>query len=276
MTDYHIVSILTLIAGYTAARIGSKPFLSLLSTGGSVRPNYTGRNIPVGGGAIFFFALLPVAVIACIVIPDLDKMRLLGFLFLTSSTTIVGIIDDTLGSRQVSGLKGHFRRLFSGQLTTGALKAIAIGLGSLIFFLPGSRPWEGVFNAVLVALAVNTLNLLDLRPGRAGKIFLAAAAALTIAAWGRSEVYLLLAVTGALVAFLQFDLRADAMMGDAGSNTLGAVIGIMIAWTLGLQARVFIFILLVSLNLLAERYSLTSIIANNRVLNFLDRLGRRE
>ncbi|MEW6182364.1 MAG: hypothetical protein AB1500_04195 [Bacillota bacterium] len=277
MTDHYTVYLLALIIGYSAGGTACKPFLHILRSGGAVRPNYSGQNIPVGGGAVFFFALLPVVLISVIVFPEyMRQARIMSFIFVTALTTLVGIIDDTLGSRKVSGLKGHFRRLLGGELTTGGLKAIAIGIGSLFVFLPGSPLWESVFNAILTALTVNTLNLFDLRPGRAGKVFLAVAAALTAAAWGRSEVFLLLAVSGALIAFLRVDLRAEAMMGDAGSNTLGAAIGLTAAWTLGLEARAVVFLLLLFLNLLAERYSLTVIIANNRVLNFIDRLGRRE
>uniref|UniRef100_A0A7C2IDU5 Glycosyl transferase family 4 n=1 Tax=Ammonifex degensii TaxID=42838 RepID=A0A7C2IDU5_9THEO len=264
-----------LLLGFLVVRGGCKPFLNLLRKAGAIRPNYRGQEIPVGGGVLFFFALL-VGVPGVYLFPpaSLEGQRIVGFLFLTALTTLVGLLDDAWGSRRASGFKGHFGRLFRGELTTGALKAMATMAGSLILFLPGSAVGEGVLNAVLVALWVNTLNLFDLRPGRAGKVFLVTAVVLTAAAWRSPELYLLWVVGGALCAFLPFDLRGKAMMGDAGANTLGAVIGATIAWTLGTEARLGILFGLLTLHILTERYSLTEIISRNRVLNSLDRLGR--
>lgn len=264
-----------LVTGYLVTRFILNPFLSLLRTSGCMHPNYLGREIPVGGGIVFFFSFLPLSVLTLFFTSGrFNEERLLPFLFLTAVSTLVGIMDDVWGSRTVSGLKGHFRRLFRGEITTGALKAITIGMSSLIMFLPGENIWDGLLNAVLVALWVNTLNLFDLRPGRAGKFFILIALILTATAWKSPEIILLSATAGALLAFLPVDLRARAMMGDAGANTLGAVIGLLVSWTLGFNTRLGILVALLLLHLFTERYSLTKIIAKNRVLDFLDRLGR--
>jgi UDP-N-acetylmuramyl pentapeptide phosphotransferase/UDP-N-acetylglucosamine-1-phosphate transferase len=226
---------------------------------------------------LFFFAVLPPVLAGVVLSPvRLPPERTVAFLFLLALTTLVGVIDDAWGSRAVSGFGGHFGRLLRGELTTGALKALAIGAGSLILFLPGATPEEALLNAAVVALTVNAMNLLDLRPGRAGKVFLLAAAALTWAAWGKEELLFLWLVCGALLAFLPRDLAARAMMGDAGSNSLGAVLGLTVVWGCDVAVRAGVLGGLILLHLLTERYSLTEIIARNRVLNFLDRLGRRD
>lgn len=267
--------LLALLAGFLVARLLCRPFLNLLRAAGCVHPNYLGQEIPVGGGIIFFFSFLPLSIPALFVSPGgFYDGKLLPFLFLTAVSTLVGIMDDVWGSRSVLGLKGHFGRLFRGEITTGALKAIAIGISSLVIFLAGGDLWDGLLNAVLVALWVNTINLFDLRPGRAGKVFLLTVILLTAAAWGSPEIILLSATAGVLFAFLPVDLRARAMMGDAGANTLGAVIGLTVSWTLGFKAKLGILLALLFLHLLTEKYSLTRIIARNRVLDFLDRLGR--
>jgi UDP-N-acetylmuramyl pentapeptide phosphotransferase/UDP-N-acetylglucosamine-1-phosphate transferase len=226
---------------------------------------------------VFFLALLPAALLGPAAAPDyFDDRIVLIFLFLTALTTLVGIIDDVLGTRTVTGLKGHLGRLLRGELTTGGLKAVAIALGSLIVFAGTVGFWEALLNAALVSLFVNTLNMFDLRPGRAGKIFLLIALAVTITAWNNPNLIPMWAVVGSLAAFFPLDLRAKAMMGDAGANTLGAVVGLTVALTLGVEARLGILGVLVILHVLAERYSFSKIIAGNRFLSFLDLLGRRD
>lgn len=275
--EYRLLPVVALLVGFIFTRWACKPFLALLSGAGLVRPNYKAQEIPVGAGAVFFFALIITTIITFAAVPGyLNKDKILSFLFLAAITTLAGIMDDAFGSRQVSGLKGHLGRLFKGELTTGALKALAISSGSLIIFLPAEAPWEALFNAALVALFVNSINLFDLRPGRAGKVFLIAAFAIIIVSWKEHELLPLWVMVGALLAFLPVDLRARAMMGDAGANTLGASLGIAVAWTMDIGVRVAVFLGLLILHLLAERYSFTKIIARNRVLNFLDLLGRRE
>lgn len=266
-----------LLASFACARVSYGPFRRLLVNGGAVRPNYRGQAIPAGAGMLFFFAVLPPVLAGVVLCPGrLPLEKTVAFLFLLALTTLVGVIDDAWGSRAVSGLRGHFGRLLRGELTTGALKALAIAAGSLILFLPGATPGEALLNAAVVALTVNAMNLFDLRPGRAGKVFLLAAAILTWAAWGKEELLFLWLVCGALLAFLPGDLAARAMMGDAGSNSLGAVLGLTVVWGCDVAVRAGVLGGFILLHLLTERYSLTEIIARNRVLNFLDRLGRRD
>ncbi|ACX52490.1 hypothetical protein Adeg_1388 [Ammonifex degensii KC4] len=264
--------------GFLFAWVERGLFLGLLERGQALRPNFKGKLIPVSGGLIFFFSLLPTLLLLDLFFPGrMEKAQLLAFLFFTALTTLVGLIDDLLGSREASGLKGHFKELLRGRLTTGALKALAVVIAALILFLPYSASvGEALLNTLLVALWVNTLNLFDLRPGRAGKVFILAWPFFSWAAWGKPELAFLWATGGVLLAFLPFDLRARAMMGDAGSNTLGGVLGLLAAWTLGLRAKIILLLVLLLLHFLTERYSLTTIIARNRWLDFLDRLGRRD
>ncbi len=93
--------------------------------------------------------------------------------------------------------------------TTGVLKAVGIP----VLALAATRSVSG---AALVSLSANGLNLLDTRPGRALKTFLAGAALLR----GPTRAYVAVAVMLA-----PYDLREMTMLGDAGSNALGAVLG---------------------------------------------------
>lgn len=275
--EFFLVALAVFLFCFILTRVILRPLLALLRTPWSMRPNYKGKEIPVGAGAVFLLALLPTAFLGFVAAPGyLDDRLVLSFLFLMAVTTLVGIIDDVLGAREVTGLKGHFGRLLRGELTTGGLKALAIALGSLVVFAGTVDIWEALLNATLVSLFVNALNMFDLRPGRAGKVFLVTALAVTLAAWKEQNLVPMWAVGGSLLALFPLDLRAKAMMGDAGANTLGAALGLTIAWTVGINTRLGILAALLILHLLAERYSFTKIIAGNRILNFLDLLGRRE
>ncbi len=63
-------------------------------------------------------------------------------------------------------------------------------------------------------------------------------------------------------------------MGDAGSNVLGISIGIFMSLGYSINFKIGWLVLLVLIHILTEKYSLTKIIEKNKVLNFLDRLGR--
>src|SRR5699024_8712013 len=79
------------------------------------------------------------------------------------------------------GLRGHLGALRRGRLTTGALKAAGIPLLALAGAAASPAPRGGAMvlaDAALTAGCANLANLLDLRPGRALKVILPAAALL--------------------------------------------------------------------------------------------------
>jgi hypothetical protein len=128
--------------------------------------------------------------------------------------------------------------------------------------------------AVLVALGANTINLFDRAPGRAGKVVVLVATplmALGDVHWGIATAGLL----GALLACLPLDLEERAMLGDAGANPLGALLGLGLALSLDGPARWAAAVALVALNLASERWSFSAAIAKQPWLHRLDRLGRR-
>ena len=73
---------------------------------------------------------------------------------------------------------------------------------------------------------------------------------------------------------IEMGLKAKAMMGDTGSNVLGISIGILMVLGYTLKVRIVWLVFLVLIHLLTEKFSLTKIIEKNKVLNFIDRLGR--
>ena len=166
-----------------------------------------------------------------------------------AAVAAVGLADDVW-----SGPERGFRRHLSSGRTTGVLKLVAIPLIGLL----ATRRVSG---AVLVALAANALNQLDTAPGRALKAYLAAAV-------------LVDAPKGLAVLLLPYDLREMGMLGDAGSNSLGALLGLKSVGRLTGRGRAVAIGALAGLTLLGESVSLGSLIERTPVLRDLDRLGR--
>ncbi|AFV11821.1 glycosyl transferase family 4 [Thermacetogenium phaeum DSM 12270] len=250
-------------------------FLRFLQENGSACLNYRGHLIPVGTGLVFVFVYLLEAFLLFRwhATPKV-AFFLLGMIFFA----FLGFIDDLLGSRGSKGLRGHFGALFRGRLTTGTLKALGGGVAALLVAagsLAGRPLWENITAAVLIALTANTINLLDLRPGRAVKVSLLWFLILLVGFRGDSDLLLLAPLAGGLCAYAPCDLRGKAMLGDTGSNLIGAGLGMVTAWVLPFSTQLLVVAILILLHLFTEKYSLTEIVERNRFLRFLDRLGRR-
>lgn len=253
----------------------------MLAEAGFLRPNYRKEDIPLGVGMVFALTLLVVSPAVIWWEPALTQVLYVS-LFGIFSLTFLGLVDDALGSRAASGLKGHLMRLVKhGEITTGALKALMGGMVALSvtagqhahsFSTEAVVQW--MYQALIIALSINSINLLDLRPGRAGKGFVVGAVSLMIVGWSRLELVPLAIVLGVLLAYLPRDLQAKSMMGDTGANGLGVIVGITSVWVLPTAAQLLLLALLVLFHLYTEKYSLTKTIEKNKVLNYLDMLGR--
>ena len=80
---------------------------------------------------------------------------------------------------------------------------------------------------------------------------------------------------GASAALLPADLQEKSMLGDAGSNALGAALGVASAARSGRMGLLLRAAALVGLTLASEKVSFTKVIAATPPLNALDMLGRR-
>lgn len=271
------MEILIFLALGSALAVPALPLLNrIIAAAGHVRPNYRGEVIPASVGVLFFIVPSMLFTVAAVIRPDAAYVGLFPvFLLAVGGMAFLGLVDDVYGSREASGLRGHLTRLLKGHVTTGALKAIGGLVIAFLVSLATSRGPEIVVDTLIIALSANALNLLDLRPGRAGKGFLVAGGLLLGAGWSNPLLVFPAAVGGALLVYLPADLRGRAMLGDAGANVLGVVLGLTVVWTLALPAKSAVLVFLVAFHLLTERYSLTEVIARNRLLDFVDRLGRR-
>ncbi len=189
----------------------------------------------------------------------------------------LGLLDDLKGDRSTGGFRGHFRMLRSGRVTTGAVKAIGGGLLSLAagYFITVPGPlWTALIAALLIALSANTLNLLDLRPGRC--LFGFGAGVLVIfltllAQHSLSSGLLLWAALAFAVILYPLDAGGTVMLGDTGANAFGAVLGVAGAIYFPPLLQLIVVALLVAFQVWCERHSLTKFIESHPMLRALDR-----
>lgn len=251
------------------------------------RPNFRGDVIPAAVG-LTFLIISAVVYGGLMVSPAPLAQAAPLFLFVAVGFGLLGLIDDIWGSRAVGGFRGHLKSLLKGRPTTGVIKMLGGGLVALVvsFGLHGTRdPLRLVLDTLLIALSANTLNLLDLRPGRAQFGFLL----LCLPTWGvvmaegwgwivkhPPPAVLMGPVVAAAAVEWWPDCRGKAMMGDTGSNLLGATAGLAAALTLPLSGHFFLLTALLALNWLAEKVSLSALIERNRWLRAFDhQLGAR-
>jgi hypothetical protein len=210
-----------------------------------------------------------------------------------AAAAAAGLADDLKGDRSARGLKGHFRRLRQGQVTTGLVKLVAVGAGAAIFATvnqfagqtsparprPRRRSLAGrlvmaAADAALVAGAANLVNLLDLRPGRALKA--AGATAALLAAAPGAGGGLAAGAVGAALAAAPGDLAEQTMLGDCGANALGACVGAAAVMSLPRPARMAAAAAVAGLILASEKLSFSQVIAANPTLRRIDDWGRED
>jgi hypothetical protein len=170
-----------------------------------------------------------------------------------AATALLGLADDLW-----SGPERGFRAHLAKGSTTGVAKALGIPLVAL-------ATTRSLRKAALVALAANALNQLDTRPGRALKVFAAGA----MLVQGEAARYLPMAV---LLA--PYDLREMTMLGDAGSNALGAVLGFGSVGKLTARGQILCIAALAAFTAAGEARSLGALIERTPVLRELDEMGR--
>lgn len=211
-------------------------------------------------------------------VPNDSHQTALLYLILILGFGLLGLLDDLLGSRATGGFKGHFKTLlFERKLTTGAAKALGGGLIALYIGYKTSGGNLGLWAAhtALIGLAANTINLLDLRPGRALCAFFLGIGAVA-AIVSLSSPIPIFAVVLAAAGVAHFDVRGKAMLGDVGSNTLGAVLGLTLVMDTSVTVRLVAIAVFLLINVYSERRSISKLIEHNPVLAYLDsKLGVR-
>jgi len=254
-----------------------------LRDAGLVRENYRGAAVAFPLGAVLataaLVALAPLAVLndrADLDLLDPELRRWLPYLL---GIAFLGFLDDALGQAAAAGSprgwRGHGRALREGSLSTGAIKAIgALALAAYVVSGRGLESWRYVADVVLLILATNLGNLLDLRPGRAEKGLGLLALGLCLGAWTFAPLELLGIFAGPILVGAWLTLGERAMLGDTGSNLIGAVAGVWLLTVLGGDGRLVALAVVVGLTIYGELRSISATIESVPPLRWLDSLGR--
>jgi len=207
-----------------------------------------------------------------------------------------GLLDDMFSEHDESGFKGHISALIRGKITTGMGKLLGIGIVSLgvsmLYFVSSSYRigyiaidsmplgllvGYSVLGGLAIALTANLLNLTDLRPARASKVYLVLLLIAVIIAPENMAVIALLALP--IMATWSLDAGEKAMLGDAGVNPAGAVMGLYFVHIISAEPLAWVWLMLYVtimflLNLASEKISFSAVIERNKLLKMLDMIGR--
>ena len=234
------------------------------------RTNHRGEPVSLLAGP----ALAAAAVAAAAAAPGLPGRTRAALVAAGAGAAALGGYDDLAGRGDRRGFRGHLGALAHGEVTTGAVKLAGIGVTGLVAAaLAGGAPADVAINAGLAAGGANLVNLFDLRPGRAIKVVLAGSALLAAAGTGGTGPAVA-GPAGAAAALLPDDLAERVMIGDAGANCLGAMLGVATAG-LSRPARVALLTGIAGLTAASEVVSFTAVIERTPALHWLDMLGRR-
>ncbi|HTA11807.1 MAG TPA: hypothetical protein VK765_00200 [Solirubrobacteraceae bacterium] len=254
--------------------------LRALLAAGHTRPNYRHRELPCPFGvltlAVALLALIPLTLIERLASTSVFHPELVPIAVYALGVLGLGLLDDTLAPESgVRGWRGHATAIMRGELSTGALKAAgSLGLALLAMSWLGLSNGRWLLAAGVLVLATNVFNLLDLRPGRATKVFVALGVGLTLGAGGLRALWALgLFAAPALVAGL-YDLRERVMLGDTGANLLGALAGLWLVLTLSGTGQLIALALLAAITVYGEFSSISGLIERTPLLRRLDSLGR--
>lgn len=254
-----------------------------LREAGLTRPNYRRRELAFPLGAVLvaasLVALAPLAVLDDRADIDLLDPELRRWFAYAIGVAFLGLFDDAIGRGHSAGAprgwRGHARAVARGELSTGAIKAVgALALAAYATSGLGRQSFGYLTDLALLLLATNFINLVDLRPGRAEKTLLLLGAGLCLGYWTLAPLELLGLFVGPVLVGMWFSLREEAMLGDTGSNLIGALAGIWLLVTLPDTGRVIALVVLVLLTIYGEFRSISATIDRVPPLKSLDSLGR--
>jgi UDP-N-acetylmuramyl pentapeptide phosphotransferase/UDP-N-acetylglucosamine-1-phosphate transferase len=288
------VQSLPLILSIVVAALVVPPLVRALREQGFVTTNYRGAPLPFPTGMAIpvaaMLALVPLALVQ--ELGDVTVFRPGAYPAVTYvlGVALLGLIDDFVGSGIFSALRlerpgeepqaprgwrGHGREILGGGFSTGAAKA-AGSLGLALFALSGQHQSTADYlvGVGVLVLATNLFNLLDLRPGRSAKALVLLGAALSLGAWDAGGLWTVGLFVGPILVLVPFDLRERGMLGDTGSNAIGAVAGLWLVATLSTTGQAIALAVMAVVTVYGEFRSISALIERTPGLRQLDSLGR--
>lgn len=260
------------IAAFVVTRGTLPKALTIAVNAGFTRPNFRGQPVVASAGVILGLVYSALLLLWHALWPS--GLSLLVSLVVVAMA-LIGFVDDVWGDTRAKGLRGHAGLLLRGGLSTGGMKAVFGGVVSLAVARAAADDlYTALVGAVVVALAANAVNLLDVRPGRALKGAVLLYGALLAASWPAPVWAYVAPLWGVLAAYASYDLRSKAMLGDSGANWLGAVAGVAAVEGLEVRGLLVTGVALALLHVISETGSVTRVIERVPVLRRLDEWGR--
>jgi UDP-GlcNAc:undecaprenyl-phosphate GlcNAc-1-phosphate transferase len=238
-----------------------------------VQRNYAGEQVLGSGGLLILIPCL-LAVLPSFLISPSPLLPL--FVIIILSLAFCGMLDDLLGDSSSKGLADHIKNFLKGSFSTGILKAITgVLIGFLLAWLRNNGWILLILDTFVFAFSVNTVNLMDLRPGRAIKSF--AVIVFLIAVFsGFSQMQYVMPIITVLMFYIRGEMEEVYMLGDIGSNLLGGILGFYGVLVLTPAIKGILLFLLLFLHLFTEFHSLSASIENIPLLKKIDMLGRKQ
>jgi UDP-N-acetylmuramyl pentapeptide phosphotransferase/UDP-N-acetylglucosamine-1-phosphate transferase len=283
-------------AGVLGAQVALRVARSTPGATALDRTNFRGHTVSLTGGPALAIAASAAAAAGALRTGGAGSGRLAATAAVAGlGSGLVGAYDDVVGGRPdqraAKGFRGHLRALRSGQVTSGLVKIVGVGASALAAaaLLEADRGagrraaiTDVALAAGVIAGTANLVNLFDLRPGRALKVGMIVTAPLAMARGPHAGVAA--GAFGAAAGVLPADLGERVMLGDAGANALGALVGVALAartsragragWSRR-ASRVGLLAGIAALTAASEKVSFTRVIGRTPVLRELDALGRR-
>jgi UDP-GlcNAc:undecaprenyl-phosphate GlcNAc-1-phosphate transferase len=269
---------LPLAISFVTAALLAPPLLRALSAGRLEQENYRGVRLPFPAGTMIVaaaaLALAPLAALEELAGAEVFEPSLRTVAVYAFGVAFLGLLDDVLAA-EPRGWRGHGAAVLGGGISTGALKAAgSLGLAAYALSGQGYGDGEYVLAVLVLTLATNLFNLLDLRPGRSFKAFVVLGAALTVGAWDLEPLAALGLLVGPVLLLGVYDVRERAMLGDTGSNLIGGLAGLWLVLTLDTTGQAIALAVLVAVTIYGEFRSISALIERTPLLRQLDSLGR--
>jgi UDP-GlcNAc:undecaprenyl-phosphate/decaprenyl-phosphate GlcNAc-1-phosphate transferase len=296
------VQTLPLLVSLAAAALIVPAALGALAERGLVRENYRGAALPFPAGvaivAAALVALVPLALLAELADADVFRPGTERAVLFVLGVALLGLLDDLVGSERMPvageaaapgqpgvgataadapprGWRGHGRATLAGGFSTGTLKAVGtLGLALFVLADRGLGAGEYLLGVGVVVLATNLFNLLDLRPGRSVKAFALLGVGLTLGSFHLDPLWTLGLFVGPILVLAPLDLRERGMLGDTGSNAIGAVAGLWLVLTLSTIGQAIALGLMLVATVYGEFRSISALIEKTPLVRQLDSVGR--